>query len=202
MNAGPPAKRSARILHLGRFHRRLSDRRRRPRGRARARASGTHIPGFARQDRKRRYRRRYLRSLSPLPRRRRVDAKARDRCLPVLGGVAADHAERTRRHQRSRARLLRPADRRGSRRRHRAVAVSLSLGSAASAARQRRLDQPRLRGLVRGLHKRRRPPLRRSRQAVRDLQRAERVHAVRFCPWRPGSGNRRPQRCCCAPSIT
>ena len=41
-------------------------------------------------------------------------------------------------------RLLRPADRRTARRRHRAVAVPVSLGSAAGAGGSRRLAEPRV----------------------------------------------------------
>ena len=56
-----------------------------------------------------------------------------------------------RRAQRSRARLLRPADRRCAGGGHRAVALPLPLGPAAGAAGPGRMAEPRHRGLVRRL---------------------------------------------------
>ena len=90
-----------------------------------------------------RHRRRRLRSLSSLRRRRRADEVARRSGLSFLGGLAAGAAAAAAARQRGGPRLLRPADRRIARRRHRAVAVPLSLGSAAGAGRPRRLDEPR-----------------------------------------------------------
>ena len=54
------------------------------------------------------------------------------------------------------------------RRGHRAVALPLSLGPAAGAAGRRRLDEPRLRAMVRRLRRRDRAPLRRPGEALRD----------------------------------
>ena len=68
----------------------------------------------------------------------------------------------------------------------------LSLGSAAGARRSRRLDQPRLRRLVRRLRGCGGPALRRPGQAFRHLQRIFGVHPVRLCHRLGGAGGDRP----------
>ena len=166
------------------------------------RASGTSAPA-ARQDRERRNRRRRLRSLSPLPRRRRADAEARGRCLPLFGGVAAGAAGGTRRHKRSRPCFLRPADRCADCRWHRAMALPLSLGPAAGACRTTAAGPTAIARngsrITQSLIARR---YRRPGEALRDLQRAERLHPVRLQPRRPGAGHRRSRDRCSVPFIT
>ena len=104
--------------------------------------------------------------------------------------------------QRSRIGVLRSPDRQADRGRHRAVALPLSLGPAAGAAGRWRLDQPRQRAVVRRLRRARRPALRRQGQALRHLQRAVGVHAVRLLHGRVGAGNFRSGDAACARSIT
>ena len=118
-----------RRLRLGRRHRRVPDRGRRPRGRPRGRPSGTRSPRRPARS-QRRHRRRRLRPLPPLPGGRRADARARARRVPLL-----DRAGRAcvpggpRRAQPARPRLLRPARRRTARRRHPAVASRSTTGT-------------------------------------------------------------------------
>ena len=128
----------------------------------------------------RRHRRRGLRSLPSLRRRHRADARSRRASLSVLDCVAARPADGPRQRERAWACLLRPTDRRAPDGRNRAVDLPLSLGFAAGAGRSRRLDQPRLRRLVRRLRNGGRAPLRRQGQTVCDVQRADAVYAARL----------------------
>ena len=77
-------------------------------------------------------------------------------------------------------RLLRSPDRRAARQRHRALAVPVSLGSAAGVGRSRRMAEPRHRRLVRRLHRPGGAPLWRPGPALRHVQRTQCVHAVRL----------------------
>ena len=138
----PAACRLARRFHLGRLDLELPDRGRDARGRPRSQRVG-HL-WAQRPGRQPRYRRRRLRSLPSLSRRHRVDAAAWHPGLPFFRGLAARAAAGTRDAERAGAGVLRPADRRAARRRHRAMALPLPLGFAAGARRPRRLDDARL----------------------------------------------------------
>ena len=113
------------------------------------------------------------------------------RILPSGAGVV-EHA---------RPRFLRSPRRRADRARHHAVAVPLSLGSAAGAAGRGRLAQARHRREIRRLRARRGAAPGRPRQALGDVQRAQRPRAVRLrrgLATRPGS----PGSPTCSPPST
>ena len=136
-------------FHLGRIDLELPDRGRDARRRPRPQRLGHLRP--TRPDRQPRHRRRRLRPLPPLSGRHRADAAARRSGLPVFRRLAARSAAGARDAERAGPGVLRPPDRCDPRRRYRAVALPLSLGHAAGARRSRRLDDARLRCMVRRL---------------------------------------------------
>ena len=93
---------------LGHSHRCVPDRGRMERGRQRRVDLGPLHP-HAGQSKKRRQRRRSLRLLSPLARRHRAHASDEPEELSVLDLLAADSAERHRRAEYQRNRLLQPS---------------------------------------------------------------------------------------------
>ena len=156
-------------LRLGRVDLVLSDRRRGRRRRPPPKHLGCVQP-YARQGEARRHRRCGLRPLSPLAGGSRPTGPRRVQRLPVFYRLAAHPACRQRRGRTARSRFLRPPGGRFSRARRHAVALPLSLGSAAAVARFRRLAQSRYRRQVRRLRAHRGAAALRSRQALGDVQ--------------------------------
>ncbi len=158
-------------VRLGRGHRQLPDRGRRPRGRPGTVHLG-HVLAPPRRGGRRRHRRRRRRPLPPLPRGRRADGRPRRHPLPLLAGLAAAAADRAGPAQPGRAGLLPAAGRRAARPGHPALGHALPLGPAAAAGGRRRLAGPGHRRAVRRLRRGRARP---AEGPDPDLDHAERA---------------------------
>ena len=154
-----------------------------------------HLRAHARPGRGRRHRRRGRGPLPPLPRGRRPHGRPRAHRLPLLGGVAADHAARHRRGagpgQRGGPRLLLRPGRRAARRGHRTRGHALPLGPAAGPRRRGRLDEPGDRRAVRRVRRRRGG---RARRPGRPLLHGERAVVLGLPRLRQRRARARPHR--------
>ncbi len=135
--------------------------------------------------------------MRPLPadaRRRGVDGRSRTRHLPLLGGVATGPPRRWR-GQPGRSRLLLAPRRRTAGARHQALGDAVPLGPAADPRGRRRLDEPRHRVSLRGVHEHGPRGPRRPGADVDDVERAVVLGLPRLRRRRSRAGTNRAARC-------
>ena len=182
-------------VRLGRGHRQLPDRGRRPGGRPRTVHLG-HVLAPPRRGGRRRHRRRRRRPLPPLPRGRRAAGRPRRHPLPLLAGLAAAAADR------AAARSTGPGWTSTSGWStscwpgHPAAGHALPLGPAAGAGGRRRLAGPGHRRAVRRLRRGRARPAEGPDPDLDDPERAVvlGVPRLRGRPPRARAGPSRPPR--------
>ena len=165
-------------LRLGRRDRVIPGRGRRQRGRPRAVGLG-HVLQEEGGGVRGQHGRHRVRPLPPLQGRRRADEDAGREVVPLQRVVDARAAERHRRGQRQGPGFLQPPARRAGQGGHHADVHDLPLGLPGGAVQARRLAEPRLRRLVRRVHRAARRQAVRSGEAVGDAERAPVLHRSR-----------------------
>ena len=165
-------------LRLGGRDRVVPGRGRRERGRPRAVGLG-HVLQEEGGGVRGQHGRHRVRPLPPLQGRRRPDEDAGREVVPLQRVVDARAPERHRRGQRQGAGFLQPPLDELRQGRHRADVHDLPLGLPRGALQAGRLAEPRLRRLVRRIHRAARRQAVRSREAVGDAERAAVLHRAR-----------------------